>query len=96
MRDVVLVLNFDAEASRAVTRKLRAERVFCRIVPGSISAEEILRQEPLGLLLAGGTEGGAEKMDEGALQLGLPVLALGGAARTLAGKIGGSVGETAF
>lgn len=95
MRDMVLVLNFDAAASRAVTRKLRAERVFCKIVPGNIPAEEIGRQEPLGLLLAGGEES-AEGLDAGALQLGLPVLALGGAARMLAEKIGGSVGEEIF
>ena len=41
MRDMVLVLNFDDTASRAVTRKLRSERVLCRIVPGNTSLEEI-------------------------------------------------------
>ena len=54
MRDMLLVLNFDNDASRAITRKLRSERVFCKIVPGNISLEEIKAQEPLGLLLAGG------------------------------------------
>ena len=40
MRDMLLVLNFDNDASRAITRKLRSERVFCKIVPGSVSLEE--------------------------------------------------------
>ena len=57
MRDMLLVLNFNDDASRAVTRKLRSERIFCKIVPGSISLEEIRSQEPLGLLLAGGVSG---------------------------------------
>ena len=30
MRDMVLVLNFDDSAARAVTRKLRSERIFCK------------------------------------------------------------------
>ena len=41
MRDMVLVLNFDDAASRAVTRKLRSERVLCKIIPGDTSLEGI-------------------------------------------------------
>ena len=47
MRDMVLVLNFSDAASRAVTRKLRAERVLARILPGETTLEEIQAQEPL-------------------------------------------------
>ena len=45
MRDMLLVLNFDNDASRTITRKLRSEKVFCKIVPGSISLEEIRAQD---------------------------------------------------
>ena len=44
MRDMVLVLNFDDAASRIVTRKLRSERIFCKIVPGDIRLEKIREQ----------------------------------------------------
>ena len=57
MRDMVLVLNFDDASSRAVTRKLRAERVMCRIVPGGTAIEEIQAQDALGLILAGSAGG---------------------------------------
>ena len=33
MRDMVLILNFDPAGSRAVARTLRAEHVYCKIVP---------------------------------------------------------------
>ena len=41
MRDMVLVLNYDNFASRAVTRKLRSERIFCKVVPGNISLQDM-------------------------------------------------------
>ncbi|MBE5781809.1 MAG: hypothetical protein E7329_00675 [Clostridiales bacterium] len=96
MRDMVLVLNFDDAASRAVARKLRSERVFCKIVPGDISLEEIRDQSPLGLLLAGGVSGEAPiGMDGRILQSGLPLLALGDTSVLLLTALGGTVGEIA-
>jgi len=97
VRDMVLVLNFDDEASRAVTRKLRSEKVYCKIVPGDISLEDIQAQEPLGLLLAGGTSGQCPvRLDYRIPQSGIPVLGLGDAAVMLLSRLGGTAGETVF
>ena len=94
MRDEVLVLNFNDAASRAVTRKLRAERVLAKIVPGNTTPEEIRAQEPLGLLWAGGTGNSASPVrpDPRLMDLGLPVLALGSAATALLEYLGGAAG----
>ena len=95
MRDMVLVLNFDGEASRSLTRKLRSEKVMCRIVPGDISLEEIQALEPLGLVLAGGMAGNVPAgLDSRALQANIPILAQGEAAGMLLMRLGGTVGET--
>lgn len=97
MRDMLLVLNFDSDASRAVTRKLRSEKVFCKIVPGNISLEEIQRQEPLGLLLAGGVSGQTPfGLDSRIPQADIPVLALGDAAGLLLSMLGGAVGDIVY
>ena len=94
MRDMVLVLNYDNFASRAVTRKLRSERIFCKVVPGNISLQDIQAQEPLGLLLAGGVSGHTPSgMDAGIPAAGIPTLALGDAAGLLMESLGGEVGE---
>lgn len=94
MRDMVLVLNYDDSASRAVTRKLRSERVFCKIVPGNITLEAIQAQEPLGLLLAGGVSGRTPAGLDGRIpSSGIPMLALGDAAASLLQCLGGEVGE---
>ena len=95
MRDMVLVLNFDDAASRCVTRKLRSERVFCKIVSGDIRLEEIREQAPLGLLLCGGVTGEAPSgLDERVLGMDLPILALGDAAIPLLRSLGGEAGES--
>lgn len=97
MRDMVLVLNFDDAASRAVTRRLRSERVMCKIVPGSISLEEILAQEPLGLLLASGVAGKIPSgLDERILPARIPLLALGDASAMLLNMLGGAAGDVAL
>lgn len=97
MRDMVLVLNFNDSASRAVTRKLRSERVLCKIIPGDASLEEIQEQDPLGILLAGGVTGEAPiGLDGRILQLGLPILALGDASALLLTLLGGGTGKAAL
>ncbi len=97
MRDMLLVLNFDDDASRSVTRKLRSERIFCKIVPGGISLEEIQSQEPLGLLLAGGASGQSPSgMDSRIPEADIPVLALGDAAGLLLSMLGGGAGDIAY
>ena len=97
MRDMILVLNFDNAASRAVTRKLRSERVMCRIVPGSISLEDIQSQEPLGLLLAGGVTGQIPvRMDGRIPASGIPILALGDASALLLNQLSGAAGDIAI
>ena len=84
MQDMVLVLNFDDNASRALARKLRSERIMCRLVPGDTPLEDIQAQEPLGLLLAGGATGRSPSgMDARLPGCGLPILALGDAARLM-------------
>ncbi|MBQ7655579.1 MAG: hypothetical protein IJS41_03625 [Clostridia bacterium] len=94
MRDMVLVMNFDDTASRAVTRKLRSERIFCKIVPGNMTLESIQAQEPLGLLLAGGITGQTPAgLDKRIPSSGIPMLALGDAAAMLLEDLGGQVGE---
>ena len=94
MRDMVLVLNFDDAASRCVTRKLRSERVFCKIVSGDIRLEDVREQEPLGLLLCGGVTGEAPVgLDPRVLHMDLPILALGDAAILLLRAQGGEAGE---
>lgn len=95
MRDMVLILNFDDAGSRAVARALRAERVYCKIVPRDIAREEVSAQEPLGLILSGGVSGSIPSgIDPRLLDGAWPVLAMGDAANLLCRELGGDAQET--
>ena len=89
MRDMVLVLNFHDTASRAITRKLRSERVLCKIVPGNITPEEIQAMEPMGLVLASSNSELSAPLQEGLFSLELPLLATGITALHLLQALGG-------
>lgn len=94
MRDMVAIINLDGTASRSMTRKLRAEHIFCKILPADVTAEELLAQEAMGVLLAGGETGEAPAIPqlEALVACGLPMLAMGDAALTVADQLGGMLG----
>ncbi len=93
MRDRILVLSFDSDFAYIVARRLRAEHVYCKLVPREVTLEQVKAEDPAGLILAGGvnSRGGMPgQFDPRILALGLPVLALGSAARTLCEVLGGA------
>ncbi|MBR4081622.1 MAG: hypothetical protein IKK21_07560 [Clostridia bacterium] len=91
MRDMVVILNLDGAASRAMTRKLRSEHIFCKVLPADVTAEAVLAQEPMGILLAGGETGEAPAVPHLAAlaDCGLPLLAMGDAALAACTELGG-------
>ena len=97
MRDMVVVINLDERSSRSMAQKLRAEHFYCKVLPADVSAEEITRHEPLGILLAGGASGEASDFPAlpDVLALNLPMLAMGDAALALCIAMGGSLSEAA-
>lgn len=91
MHDSVSVFNLSDQVCRAVTRKLRAERVRCHIIAGTSQLEDILNDKPAGIILAGDCAGDREILfDSRILQSGVPILALGGASLFLIRLLGGS------
>lgn len=90
MRDMLLVLNFDSRYASALALRLRAERIDCRILPGDTPFEQVIAQEPNGLVLAGGVSGDLpDSLDGRLLSSGIPVLAMGDATLALAALLGG-------
>ena len=94
MRDMVILLSLDGTVCRSIARKLRAEHIYCKILPAQATAEEVLRQDALGVLLAGGSRGEAAQIPhlKELLACGLPVMAMGDAALSACLALGGSLG----
>lgn len=84
--DFILVLDLGGQQALSMARKLRGQNYYCEVHAGDIAPETIRRKAPKGLLLAGGADGRA--FDAQILELGLPVLAMGPCARTMAKLLG--------
>ena len=94
MQDMLLILDFDHRYTAAAARKLRAEGIFCRILPGDALPQQVQALSPLGIVLAGGLGGDVPKaLDGRILHAGIPVLALGDAAASVCLLLNGRVGD---
>ena len=91
----MLVVDFGAQYAQLIARRVREARVYSEIVPHDISAEEVRRRRPAGLILSGGPKSvhsdGAPRLDREVLSLGVPVLGICYGAQLLAHELGGSV-----
>lgn len=95
LRDRVLVIDFGAQYSQLIARRIRECRVYCEIVPHTIDAEEVVSRHPAGIVLSGGPasvyESGAPTMDARIFELGIPMLGICYGMQLMAQGLGGVV-----
>ena len=91
----VLVLDFGSQFAQLIARRVRENNVYCEIVRHDITAEQIRKHAPRGVILSGGPasvyEVGAPKCDPAIFTMGIPVLGIcygmGLACEALGGKV---------
>lgn len=95
MRDFVILINLDDAVSRTMARRLRAEHIYCRVVPPTLSAEAMLNRDVRGILVAAASTGIPAEVPflRDYLQSGLPMLCMGDAALTLCELLGGTLSD---
>src|SRR5450432_3443675 len=80
LSELVLVLDFGAQYTQLIARRIRECRVYCEIVPFDTPLTEILARRPAGLILSGGPssvyELGAPRLDRAVYEAGLPILGI--------------------
>ena len=87
--DFILVLDLGGPQAITMARKLRAQRYYTEIMSRSADIELFRRKSPRGILIVGADDcETAESFPRAVLSLGIPVLAMGGAARMLALAMG--------
>jgi GMP synthase (glutamine-hydrolysing) len=91
----VVVLDFGGQYSQLIARRVRECGVFSELLPYHVSAGEVRRRRPKGVILSGGPasvyEQGAPPLDPELLELGVPVLGICYGMQLLARELGGRV-----
>ena len=93
--ETVLVLDFGAQYTQLIARRVREHHVFCKILPCTASFAEIEAANPKAIILSGGPasvwQGGSPRCAPEVFHMGVPLLGLCYGMQFLCGELGGSV-----
>lgn len=93
--ETVLILDFGAQYSQLIARRVREQNVYCEVKPCSISPAEIEKIAPIGIILSGGPQSVYESVsphvDPSLFALGIPVLGICYGCQLMAYSLGGTV-----
>ncbi|HUP88929.1 MAG TPA: glutamine-hydrolyzing GMP synthase, partial [Longimicrobiales bacterium] len=91
----ILILDYGSQFTQLIARRVREERVYCEIHPGTVSAEFVRGWNPKGIILSGGPSSVYDEnvphIQPGVLELGIPVLAICYGMQLVAHLCGGKV-----
>jgi GMP synthase (glutamine-hydrolysing) len=91
----VLILDFGAQYTQLIARRVRELGVYCEILPWDISNDDVRKWKPRAIILSGGPESVTDKEPPRAPQvvfeLGVPVLGICYGMQTMAQQLGGKV-----
>ncbi|MFA6001900.1 MAG: glutamine-hydrolyzing GMP synthase [Thermoleophilia bacterium] len=98
MMETVLVLDFGAQYSQLIARRVRECRVYSDMIPYDTPVAEIAARKPRGLILSGGPASvyadDALELDPAIFELGIPVLGICYGMQVMAHSLGGKVTRT--
>ncbi|MDH7570850.1 MAG: glutamine-hydrolyzing GMP synthase, partial [Armatimonadota bacterium] len=93
--ELVIVLDFGAQYSQLIARRIRECNVYCEILPSDTPVAEIQRLDPRGIVFSGGPasvyEEGAPRCDPALFSLGIPILGICYGHQLMAYTLGGDV-----
>ena len=91
----ILILDFGGQYNQLIARRVRDLKVYCDLLPCDMTAEEIKKYGPIGIIFTGGPnsvyEAHAPRIERAVLELGIPVLGICYGAQLIAHTLGGSV-----
>ncbi|MBZ0145575.1 MAG: glutamine-hydrolyzing GMP synthase [Rhodocyclaceae bacterium] len=95
MHNKILILDFGAQYSQLIARRVREQQVYCELHPYDVSEAFIREFAPIGIILSGGPnsvyEEEAYRASQAVFELGVPVLGICYGMQTMAAQLGGKV-----
>ncbi|MBI3316370.1 MAG: glutamine-hydrolyzing GMP synthase [Candidatus Omnitrophica bacterium] len=93
--ETLLIIDFGSQYNQLIARRVREAKVFCEIVPPSISVEEMRSKNIRGIILSGGPasvyQKNSPKLNPEFLKLGVPILGICYGMQALTHLLGGQV-----
>jgi GMP synthase (glutamine-hydrolysing) len=94
-RELVLILDFGAQYTQLIARRIREQRVYCEIHPCTLPFEQLRAMNPRAIVLSGGPASvyaeGAPTVDKRVFELGVPILGICYGLQLIAHLLGGKV-----
>ncbi len=94
-REFAIVLDFGAQYSQLIARRIREKNVYCEIYPYSTSAQKLKELSPGAIILSGGPQSvyseGSHGIDPAVFELGIPVLGICYGMQLMVKELGGKV-----
>ena len=91
----IIVLDFGAQYSQLIARRVREAAVYCEILPFDARLEEIIAKNPKGIIFTGGPASvyakNAPVCDPGLFTVGIPILGICYGMQLMALTLGGTV-----
>jgi GMP synthase (glutamine-hydrolysing) len=91
----ILILDYGSQFTQLIARRIREERVYCEIHPGTVAAEFVRAWEPRGIVLSGGPSSvydpDVPHVQAGVLDLDVPILGICYGMQLIAHLRGGKV-----
>jgi GMP synthase (glutamine-hydrolysing) len=91
----ILILDFGAQYTQLIARRIREAGVYCEILPWDVGDEEVRAFGARGVVLSGGPESAtgatAPRAPQAVFELGVPVLGICYGMQTMAQQLGGRV-----
>jgi GMP synthase (glutamine-hydrolysing) len=95
MLEQIIILDFGSQYTQVIARRVRERNVYSQILRYDVSAAEIAKLRPKGIILSGGPSSvyanDAPLPDKGIFSLGIPVLGICYGVQLLAQFLGGKV-----
>ena len=95
MHDKILILDFGAQYTQLIARRVREAKVYCEIHPCDVSDAFVREFAPKGVILSGSHMSAYEestgRAPKAAFELGVPVLGICYGMQTMAQQLGGKV-----